>query len=459
MEFKSKLLIVALASALPWMSANAQTQADLQKEIAALRAQLQALQQKVEAINAKPDASAANTAVAQQVNRLEQRLDLADDAAETTGFKGLKINAAVETGFGFDSQVKNNTFYAGSGSTTDDRAYAGHGMVQFTKETQGEGVDWTLRLLPGADATSIVHEASISLPLTEEARLIGGVMPDFQGYEFAFANANSTLGNQLISHNALYDLAGASQYTGLGTSHSFDGGTYTAKWIIGNVDPINDTSSDFNTGQSYYNGTTDRSVALAYRGDWFINEFAYIGLSGLHGSVNRNFRVMAIDGGYTRGDWQFNGQLTSGWMRNAASNGGDAEWTGVSGLVGFKVTPRLQLIARADYLENSKNGGGTYVSAQPTAPDLSATTWNSALDSAANGLGPVRNSDGLSTDDANVGANLTRLTFGTNYQINANAQWKTEYRLDTSTGYNFIDQNGVATRQRSRIGTAFVLSF
>ncbi|MEN9438378.1 MAG: hypothetical protein RIR09_3033 [Pseudomonadota bacterium] len=449
MEFKSKLLVVALASAIPWMSVHAQTQADLQKEIAALRAQLQALQQKVEAINAKPDAAATNTAVAQQVNRLEQRLDLADDAAETTGFKGLKINAAVETGFGFDSQVKNNTFYAGSGSTTDDRAYAGHGMVQFTKETQGEGVDWTLRLLPGADATSIVHEASISLPLAEDTRLIGGVMPDFQGYEFAFANANSTLGNQLISHNALYDLAGATQYAGLGTSHSFDGGTYTAKWIIGNVDAAIDTGAD--TAKSYFNGTTDRSVALAYRGDWFISEFAYIGLSGLHGSVNRNFRVMAIDGGYTRGDWQFNGQLTSGWMRNAASNGSDAEWHGLSGLVGFKVTPRLQLIARADFLENSKNGGGTYVSAQP---DGTAT-----LDTAANGLGPVRSSDGTTVDDANVGANLTRLTFGTNYQINTNAQWKTEYRLDTSTGYNFLDQNGVATRQRSRIGTAFVLSF
>lgn len=89
MEFKSKLLIVALASAMPWMSVHAQTQADLQKEIAALRAQLQALQQKVEAINAKPEASGANTAVAQQVNRLEQRLDLAEDQAETTGFKGL----------------------------------------------------------------------------------------------------------------------------------------------------------------------------------------------------------------------------------------------------------------------------------------------------------------------------------------------------------------------------------
>lgn len=454
MGFKTKLLVVAMASAMPLASVHAQTQAELQKEIAALRAQLQALQQKVEAIAAKPEAPAANTAVAQQVNRLEQRLDLADDAAEATGFKGMKINATVEAGYGFDSQAKNNTFYAGSGSTTDDRAYAGHGMVQFTKETQGEGVDWTLRLLPGADATSIVHEASISLPLSEEARLIGGVMPDFQGYEFAFANANSTLGNQLISHNALYDLAGATQYTGLGTSHSFDGGTYTAKWIVGNVDASTDTSAD--TSKSYFNGTKDRSVALAYRGDWFINEFAYIGLSGLHGSVNRNFRVMALDGGYTRGDWQFNGQLTSGWMRNAASNGGDAEWTGLSGLVGFKVTPRLQLIGRADYLENSKNGGGTYVFAQPTAPD--GTT---AVDTSSNpsGLGPMRNSDGVTTDDANAGANLTRLTLGTNYQINANAQWKTEYRVDTSTGYNFLDQNGVATRQRTRIGTAFVLSF
>lgn len=450
MEFKSKMLIVALAAAMPWMSANAQTQSDLQKEIATLRAQLQALQQKVEALNAAPAAPAAN--VVQQVNRLEQRLDLADDEAEKTGFKGLKFNGTIEAGAWYDSQIGSHNFGASSGSTTDDKTYSGYGMVQITKESQGEGVDWTLRFLPGADAANLVHEASISIPLDKENRLIGGMIPDFQGYEYVFPNANPTLGNQLISHNALYDLAGATQYAGLGMNHSLDGGKYAVKWLIGNVDASTDTGAD--TTKSYFNGTKNRSVALAYRGDWFINEFAYIGFSGLHGSVNRNFRVMAVDGGYTHGDWQFNGQLSSGWMRNAASNGDDAEWTGLSALAGYKATPRLQLIARADYLFNEKNGGGTYVALAPTAPD-----GVTALDNTANGLGPVRNSDGLTTDDANRGANLTRLTLGTNYQINANTQWKMEYRVDQSSGYNFVDTNGVATRQRTRLGTALVLSF
>ena len=457
MEFKSKMLIVALAAAMPWMSANAQSQADLQKEIATLRAQLQALQQKVEALNAAPAAPAAN--VVQQVNRLEQRLDLADDDAEKSGFKGLKINGTIEAGAWYDSQVGSHNFGASSGSTTDDKTYSGYGMVQITKESQGDGVDWTLRLLPGADAANMVHEASISIPLNKENRVIGGMIPDFQGYEFVFPNANPTLGSQLISHNALYDYAGATQYAGLGMNHTFDGGKYALKWLVGNVDASTDTGNDTTNPNTYSNGTTNRTVALAYRGDWFIDEFTYIGLSGLHGSVNRNFRVMAIDGGYTHGDWQFNGQLSAGWMRGAAANTDavtgaqlDAEWTGISALVGYKATPRLQLIARADYLANGKNGGGTYVALTPTT---------GTLDNTANGLGPVRASDGTieNAGDVDNGANLTRLTLGTNYQINANTQWKMEYRIDQSSGYNFVDTNGVATRQRTRLGTALVLSF
>lgn len=445
MELKSKVLIVALASALPWMSANAQTQAELQKEIAALRTQLQALQQKVEALNAAPAAPVTN--VAQQVNRMEQRLDLADDESEKTGFKGMKINGTIEAGFGYDSQVGSHNFDATSGAVTDTTDY-GRAMIQITKDTQGDGVDWTLRLLPGAAAANLVHEASISIPVDKENRIIGGVLPDFQGYEYVFPNTNPTLGNQLISHNALYDYSGATQYTGLGMSHSLNGGKYALKWLLGNVDAATFDSN----GAAYNNGTTKRSVALAYRGDWFINEFSYVGLSGLHGSVNRNFRVIAIDGGYTHGDWQFNGQLSTGWMRGAAVNVDasgaqqDAEWTGISALLGYKATPRLQLLARADYISNSKNGGGTY-----------------AYPGGGSGLGSELQSDGVTPvldDQGNsVGANLARLTLGTNYQINANTQWKMEYRMDQSTGYNFVDTNGVATRQRNRLGTALVLSF
>ena len=160
---------------------------------------------------------------------------------------------------------------------------------------------------------------------------------------------------------------------------------------------------------------------------------------------------MAIDGGVTRGDWQLNGQITAGQQARAAANGNEAKWTGVSGFVGFKVVPRLQLMARADYIWNRDNGGGTYY-----YPGGDTTI----------GLGPKRTDSAGNYDQdsdttyATTGANLARLTFGTNYQINANTQWKTEYRLDLSDGYNFLDYDGTTYRKdKTTISTALMLSF
>jgi len=439
MRLQRKLIIVALASAMPWVSAQAQSAADLQKEIAALKAQLQSLQQKVDAISAAPP----STNISQQVTRLEQKMELVADEQEKSGFKGVKINGVIEAAFKSDDMKKENSFNSSAGYA-DEVA-----MVQITKESQdGEGVDWTLRLLPGSTTYNHVHEASISVPLDKENRIIGGLIPDFQGYEFPFANANPTLGSQLLTHNALFDLAGATTYAGLGMAHNFGGSTYAFKWLVGNIDAAaNDTTPTLTTATtSSANNSNTRSVGLAYRGDWFINEYSYIGLSGLHGSVNRNFNIMAVDGGYTRGDWAFNGQLTVGSQRNAASNGDDAAWTGVSALVGYKIVPRLQLLARADYIENRKNGGGTYA-------------YNGTSSSLTDvGLGAEKDETGT-VNDANVGANLTRLTLGTNYQINANTQWKVEYRLDQSSGYNFTDADVIVSRNRRSIGTSVVLSF
>ena len=444
MRLQKKLLVVALACAFPLGSAFAQSAADLKKEIEALKAQLQLLQKKVEDISQAAD----TTPLSQQVNRIEQKMDLADNAAGESGFQGMKINGVIETTLSYNDIDRSNTAIAGSGySSTND--YAGYGMVQITKESQdGEGVDWTLRLLPGA--TSIVHEASISVPLSPERRLIAGLMPDFQGYEYSFPHADSTLGNQLITHNALFDLAGATAYTGAGISYSLDGGNAAFKWMIGNVDGGLDSAVD-NVDPINAANSSVKTVALAYRADWYVGDTSYVALSGLHGSMNRNFTIMAIDAGLSRGDYQFNGQITTGQEARAAANGGTANWTGMSGFFGVKVTPRLQLMARGDYIWNSSNGGGTYAynggdSTTGLGPkNLTSTAGSYEVDSDSN---------------ATTGANLTRLTFGTNYQINSNTQWKTEYRLDLSDGYNFLDYDGVTYRKdKTTISTALMLSF
>jgi hypothetical protein len=58
-----------------------------------------------------------------------------------------------------------------------------------------------------------------------------------------------------------------------------------------------------------------------------------------------------------------------------------------------------------------------------------------------------------------TGANLTRLSLGTNYQINANTQWKVEYRLDQSSGYNFVDADGLYQKTKNTLATSFVVAF
>lgn len=444
MGFKTKLLIVAMASAMPLVSVHAQTQAELQKEIAALRAQLQSLQQKVEAMGAKAETAAPSAAVAQQVNRLEQRLDLADDEAEQSGWKGLKFKGVAEATFAHDNESNNNAFDARDGQPV------GAAMLEFTKEVEGsEGVGFTLRLTPNNAGSALVHEASIQVPVSEGHRIVGGLVPDYQGYEMGFANLNP-----LVTHNALFDMAGPTSYTGIGMSNQLTDDV-ALKWIVGNIDGA--TDEQYTTDNAYTRTFTNRSVGAAFRFDWTLSEFSYLGFSGAMANVNRNFQVYALDGGHTRGDWTFNGHLNFGSMQNAAYNGDNAEWVGLSGLVGYKVTPRLQLVARADYIHNRKNGGGVYA----------YNHFNNAQDAgdlrpmSGTGLGPELDGAGnqvLDADGNAVGANLARLSLGTNYMLNPSTQWKLEYRIDQSSGHNFTIDN-VASRTKTTVGTSFVVSF
>jgi hypothetical protein len=291
-------------------------------------------------------------------------------------------------------------------------------------------------LTPNNTGAALIQEATVQVPVSEGNRIVAGLMPDWQGYEYYFAHQNP-----LVTHNAMFDILGPTSYTGFGMINQL-GKDLTVKWMVGNIDSL------YDDGAITF-GKTNRSVGAAYRFDWTLSEYAFLGLSGAHGANNREFNVMAIDGGYTRGDWLFNGHLNWGNLQNGAENGQEAKWYGVSGLMGYKLTPRLQLLARADYVGNKDNGGGTYAYYGPGS--------TSGL-----GLGPELDSTGAPILDANgnaIGANLTRISLGTNYLINPSTQWKFEVRQDRSSGNNFVDSNGVFGSTKTTIGTALVVSF
>jgi len=444
MKLNKKLLVVAMATALPWMSAYAQSPADLQKEIELLKGQLKMLSEKIEAMSAKVEP----IEMEQKVTRLEQKIELAEDNAIKSGFKGLNVKGVIEAAYKYDTISKVNGFKA-QGGYGDETA-----MLELTKEAEGgEGINWTLRLLPGS--ATLVHEATVSFPVAEGTRVYGGVIPDFQGYEGSFANQNL-----LLTHNALFDLAGPASYTGLGMTHALTK-EVALKWMVGNIDGANDDTalaSELAAGNPLATPGSKRTVGLAYRFDWTISEYATLGLSGAHASSYRKFDVMAVDGGYIRGDWLFNGHVNIGSLANGAYNGGDAKWWGVSALAGFKVTPRLQLLARADYLNNRDNGGGTYVANYLNNANAVDAVTGLAVLADTSGLGPELNSGGF-VIDPNVGANLTRISLGTNYLVNPSTQWKTEVRVDQSTGSNFLDADGNFKNSKTTIGTSVVVSF
>ena len=187
---------------------------------------------------------------------------------------------------------------------------------------------------------------------------------------------------------------------------------------------------------------------IAYRADYSASEYSGIGFSGVHVRTNNgpgNVDLMEVDAYHTRGDLTLQGQLSLGRLIGGTSGtGDDARWWGVSALVGYKLTPRLQAIARADYIDNRANGGGIYYN------PLDAN--NTSV------FGPELDETGIAADPSR-GANRYALTAGVNYAVNGNTQWKTEIRVDRSTGANFLDSNGQYKQGNTTIGTALVVSF
>ena len=213
------------------------------------------------------------------------------------------------------------------------------------------------------------------------------------------------------------------------------------------------------------NTSGNTAPVIAFRVDYSKGEFDGFGMAGVYGDApnyvnvvndvvnNTRVALIEVDGYYSRGDWTLQGQLSYGQQKEAAITANQstgafqtASWYGLSALAAYKFTPRFEGIARFDYINNNKNGGGL----------LGFGADN------VNGIGPDAT---LGCADAYVsgcdkGANRYALALGLKYLFNEFTTFKAEYRYDWSNLNVFENvSDGTYRKNNNVLGAAVVLGF
>ena len=464
--FHCTALALALAAAFP---AQAQSNADILKELQALKDKVAALEAQIKAQgSAAPAAAAAGAAQwgmtpeqTRELNRVGVKTEALEDAVESQGLKMLKISGFMDPTYLYNQRQNRAGFQFLNPVALDgynyDNSYFGGASIDFQKEMEG-GTKWRLTLVPNRGTGSvigdgsIVHEASVSVPLGDlQTRIIAGQIPDWSGYEYLPATQN-----KLITHNLLFDFTLPTAYTGAGMEITRD--KWVVKWLLNNMN-----SSKRNAGE--------RAPAFAYRVDYAKGEFNGFGFAGVHG-YGSNYRALdadgnaginpvtgdpyktkdtrldlfEVDGYFIRGDWTVQGQLSYGQQKSASITADpvtgelrDSRWYGASALAAYKLTPRWEVVGRADYVNNRKNGGGL----------LGYTVADDR-----NGIGP----DAMG--DAEKGANRAALALGLSWLYNLNTTFKAETRFDRADMPVFLDvKTGEYRKSNTVFGTSVVVSF
>ncbi len=465
-SIKLAMFTAAIAAAFP-SAVLAQSNAEVLTELRALRAKVTELEQKLGAAQAAQAAKPAGAAAGAQwgmtpeqaddFNRISLKAEATEDAREASGLRGLKFSGYIDPTYIYNKRDQRAGFQFLNKVESDgynyDNSYFGSASLDLQKEMDG-GTKWRLTLMPnrGAgssfDGNSIVHEASVSVPLGDlQTRLIAGQIPDWSGYEYLPSTQN-----KLITHNLLFDFTLPVAYTGAGLELS--SGKWISKVMLANLN-----ASKRQTGE--------KTPVIAYRVDYSRGEYQGFGFAGVHGKATNSraadplgnvitalpfstkdtaVNLFEVDGYFIRGDWTVQGQFSVGGQKSASITADpitgelrDAKWWGVSALAAYKFTPRVEGILRADYINNKKNGGGLL--------------GYSGADG-RNGIGPD------AAGDLELGANRTAVTFGVSYALNPNTTLKAEYRLDRASQPVFLDNSDGSYRKSNQLfGTSVVVSF
>ncbi|HAT30641.1 MAG TPA: hypothetical protein DCW29_07230, partial [Janthinobacterium sp.] len=414
---------------------------------------------------AQAQATTAEVVDPAEFNRIRIKTEGLEESIEANGFKSLKVSGYVDPTYIFNRNAKtssfvflnNNSNINGSGESFGyDNTFFGSGMLNLEKELEG-GTKLKLTFMPSKGAASgynfgnLVHEASMTIPLGDlSTRLLVGQFPDWTGYEAIPSNLN-----KLITHNLLFDFSAANFYTGAGVE--FVRGQWDTKILVGNLN-----RSRIDTGKQ-------QTPGLFYRVDYAKGEFNGFGFSGIHSGFDDKVQfgrvdMVEADGYYTRGDWNFQGQLSYGRQGATAANGYSTDkqnWYGLSTLASFKITPRLESIARFDYINNRRNGGGVFGSTFGAGPCIDTTGAPANCPDGRNGFGSGMVFDGANwvVLDPGSGSNRYALSLGLNYALMPGVNVKGEYRYDRSSANVFVTSDGDYRRDNHVVGVSTVLSF
>lgn len=458
-------IALAFGAATP---AFAQSNADVLKELNALKARIAELEKKLAAVpDAPADGQPAQWGMtpeqAAEFNKLVVKSEALEDAQESHGYKDLKISGYMDPSYIWNKNQNRAGFQFLNAVSEDgynyDNSYFGTVQLDFQKELEG-GTKWRLTLMPQRGAgsvadpagNSIVHEASFSIPMGDlQTRLIGGQIPDWSGYEYIQPTTT-----KLVTRGLLLDFTEPTTYTGLGME--IIRGKYDLKAMIANF------NSTINQPKQF-------APVLTYRLDYSKGEFSGWGLAGVEGKVaNFNYGVLPdasqntmlhlieADAYFIRGDLTLQGQVGFGRQKGAAITpdadfkARDSQWWGLSGLAAYKLDPRFEAVVRADYINDSKNGGGL----------LGYTGY---FDDEGGTYGDYRNGIGISPncpalDSSCKGANRAAIAMGFNYLLTANTTIKAEYRLDLASQAVFYDvKSDSYKKNNSLLGATMVVSF
>ena len=457
-------IALALAAAFPG-AALAQSNEELLKELKALKDRVGELEKKLGDKPAGEKQWGMTPEQAADFNRIAVKTEALEDNNEALGYKGLKISGFFDPSYIYNQRQNRAGFQFLNRVNDDgynyDNGYFGTANIDFQKEMEG-GTKWRLTLMPNRGAGSIadtggsniVHEASVSIPLGDlQTRLIAGQIPDWSGYEYVQPTTT-----KLVTRGLLLDFTEPTAYTGAGVDVTR--GKWEVKALLAN-----------------YNSTKQpagrKSPVIAYRVDYSKGEFVGFGFAGVHGKAanfssatvdpvsggviaqkDSRLDLFELDGYFIRGDLTLQGQVGVGRQKDAsitpAADGTlrDARWWGVSGLAAYKFIPRWEAVARVDYINNAKNGGGLL---QYSSAD------------GRNGIGPDANlgcSPANLVDGCDKGANRYALAIGVNYLLTSNTTLKAEYRLDRATQPVFFDvKNETYRKSNSILGASVIVSF